>query len=70
MLYGSIGADVIDYDELEHRKRREGAFTACGQWVMKLGQAVGIGCSGIVLSGHRFRFRVGCGSDVEGAVQY
>lgn len=54
MLYGSIGADVIDYDELEHGKRREGAFTACGQWIMKVGQAIGIGCSGVVLSATGF----------------
>jgi GPH family glycoside/pentoside/hexuronide:cation symporter len=59
MLYGSIGADVIDYDELEHGKRREGAFTACGQWVMKLGQAVGIGCSGVVLSATGFDAALG-----------
>ncbi len=54
MLYGSIGADIIDYDELEYGKRREGAFTACGQWIMKIGQAVGIGASGFVLSATGF----------------
>lgn len=54
MLYGSIGADVIDYDELETGKRREGAFSACGSWIMKVGMAVGIGMSGLVLSGTGF----------------
>jgi glycoside/pentoside/hexuronide:cation symporter, GPH family len=54
MLYGSIGADIIDYDELEHGKRREGAFTASGQWIMKVGQATGILFSGIVLSATGF----------------
>lgn len=54
MLYGSIGADVMDYDELQHGKRREGAFSACGMWIMKLGQAAGIGFSGIVLSSTGF----------------
>jgi len=49
MLYGSMGPDVIDYDELETGKRREGAFTACGTWIMKVGLALGIGCSGIIL---------------------
>ncbi|RME70093.1 MAG: MFS transporter [Verrucomicrobia bacterium] len=49
MLYGSIGADVIDYDELESGKRREGAFSACGSWIMKVGLAVGMGLSGVVL---------------------
>ena len=50
MLDGAIGADVIDYDELETGKRREGAFTACGSWIMKVGMAVGAGASGIILS--------------------
>ena len=54
MLYGSIGADIIDYDELEHGKRREGAFTSSGMWIMKVGQAIGIGCSGVVLSATGF----------------
>ena len=49
-LDGAIGADVIDYDELETGKRREGAFTACGQWIMKVGQAIGAGVSGLILS--------------------
>ncbi len=59
MLYGSIGADIIDYDELENGKRREGAFTACGSWIMKVGQAVGIGASGVVLSATGFDAALG-----------
>lgn len=59
MLYGSIGADIIDYDELENGKRREGAFTACGSWIMKVGQAVGIGASGFVLSFTGFNAELG-----------
>ena len=59
MLYGSIGADIIDYDELEYGKRREGAFTACGNWIMKVGQAVGIGASGFVLSATGFDASLG-----------
>ncbi len=49
MLYGSMLADVIDYDELQSGKRREGAFNACGSWIMKVGMALGIGISGVVL---------------------
>ncbi len=49
MLYGAIGADVIDYDELESGKRREGAFSACGSFFMKIGLAIGMGGSGFVL---------------------
>jgi len=54
MLYGSIGADVMDADELAHGKRREGAFAACGMWIMKIGQATGIGFSGVILSATGF----------------
>ena len=50
MLDGAIGADVIDYDELQTGKRREGAFTACGSWIMKVGMAIGAGASGVILS--------------------
>jgi GPH family glycoside/pentoside/hexuronide:cation symporter len=49
MLYGAIGADVIDYDELQSGKRREGAFSACGSFFMKIGLAIGMGGSGFVL---------------------
>ncbi|MBP8257625.1 MAG: MFS transporter [Opitutaceae bacterium] len=41
MLIASIGADVIDYDELQTGKRREGAFASCGSWIMKVGMALG-----------------------------
>jgi GPH family glycoside/pentoside/hexuronide:cation symporter len=50
VLLGSMAADVIDYDELETGKRREGAFQACQSWILKVGMAVGIGGSGFVLS--------------------
>jgi GPH family glycoside/pentoside/hexuronide:cation symporter len=50
MMDGSIRADVIDYDELETGKRREGAFTACDSWITKVGQALGALASGAILS--------------------
>ncbi len=50
MLLGSIGADIIDFDELQSGQRREGAFTACGSWITKVGFALGTGLSGIVLN--------------------
>jgi glycoside/pentoside/hexuronide:cation symporter, GPH family len=59
MLDGAIGADVIDYDELQTGKRREGAFTACGSWIMKVGMAVGAGASGIILSATGFDATLG-----------
>ena len=50
MLYGSICADVIDYDELHTGKRREGSFTSCGTYILKLGNSLGGFLAGVVLS--------------------
>lgn len=50
MLYGSICADVIDYDELNTGKRREGSFTSCGTYILKLGNSLGGLFAGSVLS--------------------
>ncbi|MBK8475218.1 MAG: MFS transporter [Opitutaceae bacterium] len=49
MIAGSIGADVMDYDELEGGRRREGSFAACGSWINKVGMAVGAGISFFIL---------------------
>jgi GPH family glycoside/pentoside/hexuronide:cation symporter len=49
MLHSSIGADVIDYDELHTRKRREGSFTACASYILKLGNSGGYFVSGLIL---------------------
>jgi len=59
MLYGAIGADVIDYDEWETGKRREGAFSACGSYLMKVGLAIGLGSSGYVLEYTGFDAKLG-----------
>ena len=67
MLYGAISPDVIDYDELETGKRREGAFTSCGTWIMKVGLALGIGCSGVILGLTGFKAELG-GQQVAGAL--
>jgi GPH family glycoside/pentoside/hexuronide:cation symporter len=48
-LYGSTIADVVDYDELETGKRREGSFSACQSWTSKFGIALGVGASGWIL---------------------
>jgi GPH family glycoside/pentoside/hexuronide:cation symporter len=48
-LSGSIGADVMDYDELEGGRRREGSFVACGSWINKVGMAIGAGVSFFIL---------------------
>ncbi len=50
MLHSSIGADIIDYDELNMGIRREGSFTACGSYILKLGNSLGYFISGSILS--------------------
>lgn len=49
MLHSAIGADIIDYDELETGKRREGSFTACSSYILKLGNSGGYFVSGLIL---------------------
>jgi GPH family glycoside/pentoside/hexuronide:cation symporter len=65
MLYGSIGADVIDFDELETGKRREGAFTACATWILKVGLALGMGFSGMILGATGFDEKLGGAQSAE-----
>lgn len=50
MLDQTIGADIMDYDELNTGKRREGAFSACGSWMNKAGNALGYFMAGQVLA--------------------
>ena len=50
MIVGSIVADVMDYDELNSGKRREGAFSACNSWINKAGGAAGYFLAGQILS--------------------
>lgn len=50
MLHSSIGADIIDYDELNTGKRREGSFTACMSYILKLGNSLGYFVSGLILN--------------------
>jgi GPH family glycoside/pentoside/hexuronide:cation symporter len=59
MLEGSIGADVMDYDELDTGQRREGAFSACKSWIMKFGMALGALASGEILAGTGFDAKLG-----------
>ncbi len=50
MLHSSIGADIIDFDELNTGKRREGSFTACMSYILKLGNSLGYFVSGLILN--------------------
>ncbi|MCB0806550.1 MAG: MFS transporter [Bacteroidales bacterium] len=49
-LMMSMTADVCDLDELKNGERREGMFGAVYWWMVKLGTAVALLTSGIVLS--------------------
>ncbi len=49
-LMMSMTADVIDLDELNTGKRREGIFGAIYWWMVKFGFAIAGGLSGIILS--------------------
>jgi GPH family glycoside/pentoside/hexuronide:cation symporter len=49
-LMMSMTADVCDLDELNTNTRREGTFGAVYWWMVKLGQAIALLISGIVLS--------------------
>ena len=49
MLSGSMGADAMDYDELDTGKRREGSFSACSSYTQKLGLSIGAGIPGWLL---------------------
>jgi len=62
MLHSSIGADIIDYDELSMGIRREGSFTACGSYILKLGNSVGYFVSGLILGWAGFNSALGAQS--------
>ncbi len=59
LLHSSIGADVIDYDELNTGKRREGSFTACASYILKLGNSGGYFVSGLILGWAGFDASIG-----------
>ncbi|MEW5758493.1 MAG: MFS transporter [Candidatus Omnitrophota bacterium] len=50
MLHSSIGADIVDYDELNTGIRREGSFTSCASYILKLGNSFGYYISGLILT--------------------
>jgi GPH family glycoside/pentoside/hexuronide:cation symporter len=62
MLHSSIGADVIDYDELQTGKRREGSFTGCAQYILKLGNSMGGLLAGSVIGWAGFNASLGAQS--------
>ena len=45
----SMTADICDMDELETGKRREGIFGAIYWWMVKLGTAIAVGTTGLLM---------------------
>ncbi|MEA3285921.1 MAG: MFS transporter [Candidatus Marinimicrobia bacterium] len=48
-LMGSMISDVCDYDELETHQRREGVFGAIYWWMVKVGMALALILTGVLL---------------------
>lgn len=57
----SMIADVCDLDELEVGHRREGTFGAIYWWMVKLGMAVALAVSGVLLNATGFQIDLGAG---------
>jgi GPH family glycoside/pentoside/hexuronide:cation symporter len=58
-IWSSMVADVVDYDELQNGRRREGSFAACNSWINKVGMALGAGTSFGILGWIGFDSRLG-----------
>lgn len=66
-LAGSMVADICDVDELQTGHRREGMFGSIFWWVVKLGMALALGLSGVVLNFTGFDVALG-GAQAEGTL--
>jgi glycoside/pentoside/hexuronide:cation symporter, GPH family len=55
----AMTADVIDFDELNSNKRREGAYTATFSWVMKVGMMFSMLIGGPLLQATGFDAKLG-----------
>ncbi|MGD2278937.1 MAG: MFS transporter [Candidatus Omnitrophota bacterium] len=58
MLHSSIGADIIDDDEVNTHERREGSFTSCASYILKLGNSLGYYFSGLILTWVGFTWKL------------
>lgn len=67
VLMMSMTADVIDLDELNTGKRREGTFGAIYWWMVKFGFAIAGGLSGVIMSS--VGFVSGVEAQPEGAIE-
>jgi GPH family glycoside/pentoside/hexuronide:cation symporter len=55
----AMSADVIDFDELNSGKRREGAYSATFSWVMKVGMMLSMLIGGPLLEATGFDAKLG-----------
>ncbi|MDQ8181740.1 MFS transporter [Pelagicoccus sp. SDUM812005] len=60
-LMGSMVADVCDLDEMETGERREGMYGSIFWWVVKLGMALALSFSGVLLNVTGFDVELGGG---------
>lgn len=58
-LMGAMMADVVDTDELETQRRREGMFGSIFWWVVKVGMAVALAAGGLILNATGFDVALG-----------
>jgi GPH family glycoside/pentoside/hexuronide:cation symporter len=58
-LMPSMICDVVDYDELQTRRRREGMYGSIFWWVVKLGMAAALALSGYLLNATGFDVALG-----------
>jgi GPH family glycoside/pentoside/hexuronide:cation symporter len=54
LIVPSMLADMVDYDELQTGRRREGSINAVFSWFLKLGMTLPVGLSGFVLAATGF----------------
>ena len=50
VLFDSLVADIVDYDELKTREHREGLYFGCWLMATKVSRAIGLGGTGIMMA--------------------
>ncbi len=50
VLFDSLVADIVDYDELKTREHREGLYFGCWLMATKVSRAIGLGSTGLLLA--------------------
>lgn len=49
VLFDSLVADIVDYDELKTREHREGLYFGCWLMATKFARAAGLACTGLLM---------------------